>query len=105
LLKLDIHNADTRKGVEYNCSGSAKMIIPVRCMTCGKTLAGLWRSYQVKVGDRADDEPDYAKKITKKKAEASADISRAQAMDELGLVRYCCRRHFLGQVDLIEKIG
>ena len=29
---------------------------------------------------------------------------RATAMDKLGLVRYCCRRHFMSHVDLIEKI-
>nr|WRJ69704.1 DNA-directed RNA polymerase subunit Rpb10/RpoN [Oceanusvirus sp.] len=79
------------------------MIIPVRCMTCGKVLSDLWRKYQIEVGDRAED--DDGKTKTKKKSEASADVSRAKAMDDLGMVRYCCRRHFLGQVDLIEKIG
>ena len=86
------------------------MIIPVRCITCGKMIADLWRAYQVKVGDRPENEPDNAsngkgKGKGKTTGQERADISRARAMDELGLVRYCCRRHFLGQVDLIEKIG
>eukprot|EP00873_Tetraselmis_striata_P011881 jgi/Tetstr1/432145/TSEL_021602.t1 len=33
-----------------------------------------------------------------------SSVHRTEAMDELGLVRYCCRRHFLSQVDLIERI-
>jgi DNA-directed RNA polymerase subunit N (RpoN/RPB10) len=76
------------------------MIIPVRCVTCGKMIADKWRYYQRKtastvVGDggRADDDES---------PEAAA--RRRKAMDELGMIRYCCRRMFLGQVDLIEKI-
>ena len=58
-----------------------KMIIPVRCYSCGKPLGHLWEEYleRVKKGE------------TKKKA-----------MDELGLTRYCCRALFLGHVDLID---
>lgn len=26
-------------------------------------------------------------------------------MDELGLVRYCCRAQFMGHVDLIDEIA
>ena len=61
------------------------MLIPVRCVTCGKVIADKWRAYQeaTKDGDAA---------------------SRKKAMDELGLVRYYCRRHFLSQVDLLERI-
>lgn len=86
------------------------MIIPVRCVTCGKVISDKWRAYQVMTGDRADDAPDNVKrKPNKKPANASAvetagAASRKQAMDELGLVRYCCRRHFLSHVELIERI-
>lgn len=94
------------------------MIIPVRCVTCGKMLADKWRTYQIKTGAREDDDEKSNK--SKKKASSSTSASktsggaaasetagaasRKQAMDELGLVRYCCRRHFLSQVELIERI-
>ncbi|AUF82248.1 DNA-directed RNA polymerase subunit Rpb10/RpoN [Tetraselmis virus 1] len=67
------------------------MIIPIRCMTCGKMIADKWRVYEEKTAEIED----------KKKEDM---VSKEKAMDDLGLVRYCCRRHFLGQVDLIEKI-
>lgn len=57
------------------------MIIPVRCISCGKPIGHLWEKYQ-----------DMLKKGTDKK----------QAMDELGLERYCCRAAFLGHIDLID---
>ena len=61
------------------------MLIPVRCVTCGKVIADKWRAYQEATKD-------------------DSAASRKRAMDDLGLVRYCCRRHFLSQVDLIERI-
>ncbi len=60
------------------------MIIPVRCVSCGKPVGQLWEPFQDKV----------KKGMTKK-----------QAMDELGLERYCCRALFMGHVDLIDKVA
>lgn len=59
------------------------MIIPIRCMSCAKPLAHLWKDYK----DRT------AKGENPKKV-----------MDELGLERYCCRALFLGHVDLLKDI-
>ena len=83
------------------------MIIVVRCMTCGHDLADKWDYYQRKLDERRrekidDIEADKSKKTAKDKffdAPFSKDI-----LDELGLTRQCCRRHFLGHVDLIETI-
>lgn len=33
-----------------------------------------------------------------------ADFNEGDALDELGLKRYCCRRMVLTHVDLIEKL-
>lgn len=60
------------------------MIIPIRCMTCGKPVAHLWEAYQ-----------DGIKKGKNSK----------RLLDKLGLERYCCRALFLVHVDLIKKIG
>jgi len=60
------------------------MIIPIRCMSCGKPVAHLWKQYKERV--EAGEPP---KKI----------------LDELGLERYCCRALFLGQVDLLELVN
>ena len=59
------------------------MIIPVRCFTCGKVVGNKWDSYLELL---------------------KADYSEGDALDELGLKRYCCRRMVLTHVDLIEKL-
>ena len=60
------------------------MIIPVRCLTCGKPVGHLHEEFQ----DRVEKGQD-----TKK------------VMDDLGLQRYCCRGLFMGHVDLIDLAG
>ena len=59
----------------------AKMIIPIRCFSCGKPVAHLYEQYKERT-DKGED--------------------RKKVMDELGLQRYCCRAMFLGHVDLID---
>ncbi len=47
---------------------------PIRCFTCGKIIGHLYREYEYRVNKGED---------------------RGKIMDDLGLNRYCCRRHFL----------
>ncbi len=60
------------------------MLIPVRCITCGKPVGGLWSKFEER----------------KNKGESPAKI-----MDELGLERYCCRALFLTHVDVLNKVS
>jgi DNA-directed RNA polymerase subunit N len=60
------------------------MIIPIRCISCGKPLAHLWETYKKRV--QAGEEPN-------------------KVLNELGLERYCCRALFMGHVDLIEEVS
>ena len=59
------------------------MIIPVRCFTCGKVVGNKWETYLDLL---------------------SKDNLEGDALDQLGLTRYCCRRMVLTHVDLIEKL-
>ncbi|OHE97429.1 RNA polymerase N/8 kDa subunit [Colletotrichum orchidophilum] len=59
------------------------MIIPVRCFSCGKVTGDLWERYLKLIDD---------------------GITDGDAMDQLGLKRYCCRRMVMTHVDLIEKL-
>ncbi|KAI7735701.1 hypothetical protein M8C21_032261, partial [Ambrosia artemisiifolia] len=61
----------------------AKMIIPVRCFTCGKVIGNKWDTYLDLL---------------------QSDYTEGDALDALGLVRYCCRRMLMTHVDLIEKL-
>ena len=69
--------------------------IPIRCYTCNMPIAGKWKAYleMVKNNRKEDgrgekDELVYLTSTTKITAEG-------RAMNELGLTRECCRRHFL----------
>lgn len=59
------------------------MIIPVRCMACGKPVGHLWELYEERVKQGED---------------------RKKVLDDLGLERYCCRALFLGHVELIDTV-
>ncbi|MFH1229225.1 MAG: DNA-directed RNA polymerase subunit N [Candidatus Aenigmatarchaeota archaeon] len=60
------------------------MIIPIRCISCGKVVAQLWEEYNKKV--QAGEEPK-------------------KALDELGLKRFCCRSLFLTHVDTYKQVA
>ncbi|MBI4020431.1 MAG: DNA-directed RNA polymerase subunit N [Candidatus Aenigmarchaeota archaeon] len=59
------------------------MMIPIRCMTCGKPVGHLWEAFQ-------------------KEAKA---VGQKDAMDKLGLERYCCRALFVSHVDLLPRVA
>jgi len=59
------------------------MIIPIRCMSCGKPIAHLWETFS-------------------KRVQAGEDAKRV--LDELGLKKYCCRAHFLTHTDVYKHI-
>jgi DNA-directed RNA polymerase subunit N len=60
------------------------MIIPVRCMTCGKPVGQFWEEFKARTA-----KGENAKKI----------------LDQMGVDRYCCRSLFLTHVDLTERVG
>lgn len=74
------------------------MLIPIRCFTCGKTLADKWDYYdkEVKKLEKEVTEDDKLKYFDK--------VKSGKILDELGLTRYCCRRHMIGQVDMMKVI-
>ncbi len=59
------------------------MIIPIRCFTCGKIMANLWSPYQELLRE---------------------GVAPGDAIRQLHVKRYCCRRMLLAQVDLIDKL-
>ncbi|KAL1689153.1 8 kDa subunit-domain-containing protein, partial [Schizophyllum commune] len=58
-------------------------IIPVRCFSCGKVVGDKWATYMRLLAE---------------------NVSEGDALDQLNLRRYCCRRMVLTHVDLIEKL-
>ena len=60
------------------------MIIPVRCFSCGAVIAHKWEEFNEKV---------------------EAGIEVTAALDQVGFSRYCCRRMYIGHLDLIEEVA
>ena len=85
------------------CSILSTLIIPIRCMNCGNLLADKWLFYQEKVKElRASSSAPSATLYMDGKS--VPDTPENQVLNALGLRRYCCRKHMLTHVDLIDKI-
>jgi DNA-directed RNA polymerase subunit N len=59
------------------------MIVPIRCFSCGKPVAGLYHEFKERVENGED---------------------AGKVLDELGVKKYCCRKTLLTGVDLTEEI-
>jgi DNA-directed RNA polymerase subunit N len=60
-----------------------RMLIPVRCFTCGNLIADKFEDYQTKV--KAGEDP-------------------GKVLESLEMSRYCCRRMLLTSVESIQQI-
>jgi len=60
-----------------------RMLIPVRCFTCGNLIADKYDDFQNKI--KSEEEPD-------------------KVLDSLGIERYCCRRMLLTTVETIQQV-
>ena len=81
------------------------MIIPVRCYTCGKLLSDKYQHYtseldRKKLAMNTKEDPLFIN-IN------SEDIKKTIAgeiLDELGLIRICCRKVMLTSINIIDEI-
>lgn len=81
------------------------MIIPVRCVTCGKVIADKYKTYLEKVNEyKGEDKADSTLGVNYIEKGEKIITPEAKALQDLGLTRYCCRRHFLTHTDLISEI-
>ena len=60
------------------------MIIPVRCLSCGKPLGGLWNEFRQRIENGED----------------AKDV-----LDKMGIDRYCCRTLFLTHRDVLKNVA
>ena len=93
-----------------------KMIIPVRCFTCGKVIGNKYDTYVELLNH------DYTERcvvnggciVARRGHDCSLSFAetlttvvflpRSDALNELGLMRYCCRRMLLTHVDLMTRL-
>ena len=62
---------------------SVRMLIPVRCFTCGNLIADKYEDFQNEI--RSGEDP-------------------VKALDSLKIERYCCRRMLLTTVETIQQV-
>jgi DNA-directed RNA polymerase subunit N len=60
------------------------VIIPVRCFTCGRVIGSFYPKFKEMLGK---------------------GVEPKEALDKLGVDRYCCRRMLLSHIDLIGETG
>ena len=77
------------------------MIIPVRCFTCGKIIGNKYEWFIKEVKDNKGNNEPTILDVNAKNIQKTAE---GEALDKLGLHRYCCRRIILGHVNLIDII-
>ena len=81
------------------------MIIPVRCYTCGKLLADKYEYYQSellrkKLAMNTTEDP----LVININGQEVAKTIAGEIMDELGLIRICCRKVMLTSINIIHEI-
>lgn len=59
------------------------MMMPVRCFSCGAVVADKWEEYDKRVNKNHED--------------------AGKVLDSMGVKRYCCRRMFVSNLELIDE--
>ena len=65
------------------------MIIPIKCLSCGKVIANLWKTY-------TDVKEKYASSTQEKLSE--------ELLKAIKLKRICCKRMLLSHVEIIDEL-
>jgi DNA-directed RNA polymerase subunit N (RpoN/RPB10) len=76
------------------------MIIPIKCFTCGFVIADKYRYYKTYVCEKKLKNPDDIKSVLYLTKEFRDKTIEGMVLDEIGIKRMCCRRHFLTHVDI-----
>lgn len=76
------------------------MIIPIKCFTCGMVIADKYRYYVEEVRKRKLAKGLEMDKVIYLTQEFHDKTPEGEILDELGMNKMCCRRHFLTHVDI-----
>jgi DNA-directed RNA polymerases I, II, and III subunit RPABC5 len=77
-----------------------RMIIPIKCFTCGKVIANKYRYYCEEVRKRKLARDMDVEKVIYLTKEFRDKTPEGEVLDELNMIKMCCRRHFLTHVDI-----
>jgi DNA-directed RNA polymerase subunit N len=77
-----------------------KMIIPIKCFTCGKVIGDKYRYYLIQVKKMKIEKEMKNDKVIYLTQEFTDKTPEGYVLDDLGFNKICCRRHFLTHVDI-----
>jgi len=77
------------------------MIIPIKCFTCGHVLADKYNYYKKAVAFEKTKQGEDVNKVIYLTQNNIKKTIEGKVLDDLGLTKMCCRRHFLTHVDII----
>ena len=79
------------------------MIIPVRCFTCNRVLASKYKTYLNIISEEQDSTENILS--GNPSIDTIEETVQQKAFKAVGVEdRYCCKRHLLSHIDLIQKI-
>ena len=77
------------------------MIIPIKCFTCGFVIADKYIYYKTEVREKKLKSKDlHINTVLYLTKEFRDKTIEGMVLDEIGIKRMCCRRHFLTHVDI-----
>ena len=80
------------------------MIIPIKCFSCNKLISDQYSIY-LELTNKIDPKKQLTTLDTNSINTGSIETSeQGQILTDLGINRYCCRRMFLTQVDIVDVI-
>jgi len=77
------------------------MIIPIKCFTCGNVLADKYAHFKKEVAAEKTKNGEDVNKVIYLTEDNIHKTVEGKVMDDLGLTKMCCRRHFLTHVDIV----
>lgn len=86
---------------KYKKRLNSKMIIPIRCFTCGRVMADIADYYETEKEKQKNNTDNKAVDKIYKNFEK---IHTGEILNSLGLNRYCCRRNLITNIDMMDVI-
>jgi DNA-directed RNA polymerase I, II, and III subunit RPABC5 len=76
------------------------MIIPIKCVTCGKVIADKYEYYLSEVKKLKMERGENIDSVKYLTEEFIDKTPEGEVLDKLGFNKMCCRRHLLTHVDI-----
>jgi DNA-directed RNA polymerase I, II, and III subunit RPABC5 len=96
--KIDLGLNNIKNNIHNYCI--RKMIIPIKCFTCGTVMADKYVYYCEEVRRIKRSKGLDVDKVLYLTKEFSEKTAEGEVLDEIGLKKMCCRRHMLTHVDI-----